>query len=57
MASNSNHEFLTLDQIAERILLPAYQRLTPEQRKTITFDSVMRLARTPVGGLKTKGAN
>lgn len=43
--------WMTLDQIAERILLPARRSLTPEQRKLFTHESVMVLARSPVGGL------
>jgi hypothetical protein len=44
---------LTLDQIGD-YLADMSRELTPAQRSTMTFDLVMKLARTPVGGLKSK---
>ncbi len=45
---------LTLNQIADVVLIPAAKQLTPEQRRTMTFEAAMKLVRTPVGGLKRK---
>lgn len=41
---------LTLKQIGERLVL-TYQKLTPEERSTMTFESVMKLMKIPVGKL------
>ena len=43
---------MTLDEIAEQIIIPAFKALTPESRSIITHESIMMKLRTPVGGLQ-----
>jgi hypothetical protein len=45
---------MTLDQIG---LMLAQELKSVPKNKRASFQEVMRLLRTPVGGLKTKGAN
>ncbi len=46
---------MTLNQIAELVLIPAAKVLTREQRREMTFESLMRLLHSPVGALKIAG--
>jgi hypothetical protein len=43
---------LTLNQIADVVLIPAAKQLTPEQRREMTFESLMARLRVPVGARK-----
>jgi hypothetical protein len=45
---------MTLDQIG---LMLAQESKSVPKKERASFQEVMRLLRTPVGGLKTKGAN
>jgi hypothetical protein len=47
-------EPLTIDQISQQFIT-ASKLLTPEQRKLMTFESVMERLRTPVGKLSKIG--
>ncbi len=49
----SDRNVMTLAQIGAR-LIDTYQKLTPEQRSTMTFESLMKHLRVPVGMLGKK---